>query len=47
MDKLCHLIYDVVDEKRWIPLKFGKNGLLISYLMFVDDLVLFREASLS
>ena len=44
MDKLTHIIYDEVDKNNWIPLRMGRNGPFISHMMFVDDLILFREA---
>lgn len=42
MDKLS---LEAVEEGLWRPLKAGKNGPLIFHLMFVDDLLLFGQAS--
>ncbi|KAI5393641.1 hypothetical protein KIW84_060678 [Lathyrus oleraceus] len=44
MDKLSHLILDVVDNKRWVGIKVSRKGHLVSHLMFVDDLLLFGKA---
>lgn len=45
MDKLYHIICQVVDEGEWEPMKAGRNGPNISHLMFADDLLLFGIAS--
>ncbi|MCI14727.1 ribonuclease H protein [Trifolium medium] len=45
MDKLSHLICHAVDEGLWKTLRAGRNGPLVSYLMFADDLLLFGEAN--
>lgn len=45
LDKLSHLILEVVEEGSWKPLKAGRNGPLISHLMFADDLLLFGQAT--
>lgn len=45
MDKLTHLILDVVDKGGWIPIKDGRHGPTASHLMFVDDLLLFCKAT--
>jgi hypothetical protein len=45
MDKLSHLISHAVDEGRWKTMRAGRNGPLVSHLMFADDLLLFGEAS--
>ena len=45
MDKISHLIHDVMDNNKWNFLKFVKEGPKISHLMFVDDLILFGTAS--
>jgi hypothetical protein len=45
MDKLSHLITQAVHETKWKPMRAGRNGPLISHLMFADDLILFAEAN--
>lgn len=45
MDRLSHLINDAVDSGQWKPIHVTKQGPLIAHLMFVDDLLLFSEAS--
>ncbi|PNY12420.1 ribonuclease H [Trifolium pratense] len=45
MDKRSHLILKEVEEKRWKGIKAGRNGPVVSHLMFADDLLLFGEAS--
>ncbi|XP_072067045.1 uncharacterized protein [Arachis hypogaea] len=45
MNKLSMLIEDGVEEGNWKPMKAGREGPIISYLLFADDLLLFAEAS--
>lgn len=45
MEKLTHMILDRVKHKHWCGLKAGRNGPMISHMMFADDLVLFAEAN--
>ncbi|PNY01940.1 ribonuclease H [Trifolium pratense] len=45
MDKLSHLVTEEVDKGLWIPMKAGRNGPIISHLMFADDLLLFGQAT--
>lgn len=45
MERLSHMIQEEVDKGRWVGLKLVRNGLLITHLFFVDDMVLFTEAS--
>lgn len=45
MDKLSHLISQAVEDGNWKPMKAGRTGPQISHLMFVDDLLLFGEAT--
>jgi hypothetical protein len=45
MDKLSHLIMHVVNVGDWRGIKAGRNGPMVSHLMFADDLLLFGEAS--
>jgi hypothetical protein len=45
MDKLSHLILHAVEEGKWKGIKAGRNGPVVSHLMFADDLLLFGEAN--
>lgn len=45
MEVLGQRISDVVTQGRWKPLKTSQNSPYISHLFFVDDLLLFGEAS--
>lgn len=45
MDKLSHLISHAVDNGRWKPMRAGRNGPMVSHLMFAADLLLFGKAS--
>ncbi|MCH86180.1 RNA-directed DNA polymerase (Reverse transcriptase) [Trifolium medium] len=45
MDKLTHIISDVIETGRWKPMRAGRNGPWISHLMFVDDLLIFGQAT--
>jgi mannosylglycoprotein endo-beta-mannosidase len=45
MDKLLHIILKAVEDRSWKGIKAGRTGLMISHLMFADDLLLFGEAS--
>jgi hypothetical protein len=45
MDKLSHLIMHAVNAGRWKTLRAGRNGPVVSHLMFADDLLLFGEAT--
>jgi hypothetical protein len=45
MDKLSHLILQSVSEGKWIGIKAGRRGPMVSHLIFADDLLLFGEAS--
>ena len=46
MEKLAHLIQSEVEGGNWLPFRLKKNGTQISHIFFVDDLILFVEASL-
>ncbi|GAU38532.1 hypothetical protein TSUD_320040 [Trifolium subterraneum] len=45
MDKLSHLILHVVNQGAWRGIQAGRNGPMVSHLMFADDLLLFGEAT--
>ncbi|PNX84361.1 ribonuclease H [Trifolium pratense] len=44
MDKLSHLILHAVSEGKWHGIKAGRNGPIVSHVMFTDNLMLFGEA---
>lgn len=46
LERLSHLIEDRVQSGVWHPFRFGKNGPLLSHLLFTDDMLLVAEASL-
>nr|KYP49860.1 Putative ribonuclease H protein At1g65750 family [Cajanus cajan] len=46
MERLFHIIEVVVSQKLWKPISLSKQGLSLSHLTFVDDLILFSKASL-
>ena len=45
MERLAQKIQAAVSEKKWKPVKVGRNGLDLSHLVFADDMLLFTEAS--
>lgn len=45
MERLIHIIEYEINIK-WKPIKLNKNGISLSHLFFVGDLILFTEASL-
>jgi hypothetical protein len=45
MDKLSHLIIHAVNSGKWRGIKAGREGPMVSHLMFADDLLLFGEAT--
>ncbi|CAI8595323.1 unnamed protein product [Vicia faba] len=45
MEKLSHLILKAMHNKEWKTLQFDKEGSWLSYLMFVDDLLLIGETN--
>lgn len=45
MDKLSHRIEQKVMSKNWKAVKLGRQGAVISHLIFADDLLLFWETS--
>lgn len=44
MDKLSHIICDVVEDSSWKPIYVFRAGPKVSHLMFSDDLLLFGVA---
>ncbi|PKI70142.1 hypothetical protein CRG98_009474 [Punica granatum] len=46
IERLGHIITDMVRGERWRPIRIGTNGPAVSNIMFADDLLLFAEASL-
>ena len=46
IERLAQLINMAVDAKLWDPIHISRYGPKLSYLIFVDDLVLFAKASL-
>ena len=47
MERLGHLITNLVQSGQWKPIKLSRHGAPLSHLFFVDDLILFAEASTS
>lgn len=45
MEKLSHIIAEALRDDRWSPMRAGRNGPVITHLMFADDLLLFGEAT--
>lgn len=45
MERLSHLIDVEVSSKNWKGIRASRNGPCLSHLFFVDDLILFGEAS--
>lgn len=47
MERLCHQIEFSVANKEWKPIRLSRGGPALSHVCFMDDLILFVEASLS
>lgn len=47
MERLCHLIDEAVEDKRWKPIRLSRGGPELSHICFADDLILFAEASVT
>ncbi|XP_016178547.1 uncharacterized protein LOC107621000 [Arachis ipaensis] len=47
MDKLSHLIEESAETLTWKEFKVGKEGSIITHLLFADDLLIFAEANTS
>lgn len=45
IEKLSHIVLEVVSNKRWKPIKASQSGPAVSRLFFADDLILFAEDS--
>jgi hypothetical protein len=46
MDKLSHMIADQVEANYWLPMRACRYGPQITHLLFIDDLLVFAEASI-
>lgn len=46
IERLSQLIFILVDQKKWQPIRLNINGPHLSHLRFADDLILFGEAPL-
>lgn len=44
IDKLSHMIIEIVDRSEWESMKAGRSGSVISHLMFADDVPLFWQS---
>lgn len=44
LEDLTYLILDKVDKGYWDGIKTGRNGPIVSHLMFADDLLIFGKA---
>lgn len=47
MERLCHLIDEAVEDKKWKPIRLSRGGPKLSHICFADDLIRFAEASVS
>ena len=47
IERLAHLIDMAVGEGKWRPMHVGQQGLSISHILFMVDLLLFAEVSIS
>lgn len=45
IDKLSHMIMDIMERREWNGMVVGKEGPKMSHLMFSDDLILFGNVS--
>ncbi|KAF7834640.1 putative ribonuclease H protein At1g65750 family [Senna tora] len=45
IEKLSHIIQDMVEDNRWKPMRAVRSRPMISHLSFTDDIVLFGEAT--
>lgn len=45
VEKLSHITFDLAQKGSWKAVKSSQSGPMVSYLFFVDDLILFAEAS--
>ncbi|CAA7030621.1 unnamed protein product [Microthlaspi erraticum] len=47
LERLCHLIEEAIDLKKWKPIQLSRGGPKISHVCFAYDLILFAEASVT
>ena len=47
MEKLALLIFEKLSDGQWMPVKDFREGPSISFLLFVDDCLLFLKAKVS
>lgn len=47
LERLSHCIANAVNDRSWVPLKFGRGGPSMSHLMFANDIILISEVSQS
>lgn len=45
IDKLSHMICEVVNRSNWMGIKAGRRGQVMSHLIFVDDLLLIGKGT--
>lgn len=45
IEKLSHIIFDIVRQNKWKPMKSSQSSPAVCHLFFADDLILFSKAS--
>lgn len=46
MEWLGHIIHAEIDDGKWNPIRLSRLGLILSHLLFVNDLVIFCKVEL-
>ena len=46
MERLAHILQSEIVEGKWKTIQLSRNGPKLSHIFFVDDLILFAEASM-